>query len=72
MIAILHNDLRHHEGVVAVRPCYGLGPCIAVVKLPAGGIGVVDGPMDTQGLAGFGIFLKDRHKGGILSKRHRL
>ena len=56
MIAFLHNNLRHHEGVAAVGPCDGLGPAAVVKELPAGCVGVVNGPVDLERLAGIRVF----------------
>ena len=56
MIAFLDNNLRHHEGVAAVRPCDGLGPAAVVKELPAGCVGVVDAPVDLERLAGIRVF----------------
>ena len=56
MIAFLDNNLRHHEGVAAVGPCDGLGPAAVVKELPAGCVGVVNGPVDLERLAGIRVF----------------
>ena len=56
MVAFLDNNLRHHEGVVAVGPCDGLGPAAVVKELPPGCVGVVNGPVDLERLAGIRVF----------------
>ena len=55
MIAVFHHDLGHHEGIAAVSPSDELGVRIAVEEFPAGGVGIVDGPVDLEGLAGVGV-----------------
>ena len=55
VIAFLDNNLRHHEGVAAVRPCDGFSACIAVVELPLGSIGIVNSPVDFQRFAGIWV-----------------
>ena len=73
MVPFVHFQPRKQEGVVAVAPCDGFGPGTVFALGPACALGIVDRPINLQGLACIGILRfighdvgRNGHKAAIL------